>query len=122
MDDEEGIREIVRKILEHLQCEVRVAVHGDEAISLFCKAMDEGMPFDLVIIDLTINVGKGGLETLEGLSDIDPGVKAIVSSGRIDDPVMKDFQKFGFMGIMPKPYRIAEVKELLIKLIPGYQG
>ena len=55
----------------------------------------------------------GGLETLRNLLARDPQTKAIVSSGYADDPVLANFQDFGFSGVITKPYRIAEFSEVL---------
>lgn len=71
---------------------------------MYSKAMDEGSPFDLAIIDLTIPGGMGGKEAMEKLLEIDPDVKAIVSSGYSNDPVMANFAEYGFRDCLPKPY------------------
>ena len=58
----------------------------------------------------------GGEQTIRELLKIDPGIKAIVSSGYFDDPVMSDFQKYGFKGAMPKPYGKSALKKTLEKV------
>jgi DNA-binding NarL/FixJ family response regulator len=55
----------------------------------------------------------GGKEALEQLLKIDPRVKAIVSSGYSDDPVMAEYKKHGFSGIIAKPYKISELSKVL---------
>ena len=57
-----------------------------------------------MILDLNIPGGMGGQEAMRRLLEIDPGAKGYVSSGRTDDPVMMDFQTFGFSGTIEKPY------------------
>ena len=81
MDDEYMVRNMARLILEKLGCKVEVANHGDEAVLLFSRALNENMPFDAVILDLTIKGGVGGEETIKRLSQILPDVRAIVCSG-----------------------------------------
>jgi two-component system cell cycle sensor histidine kinase/response regulator CckA len=71
----------------------------------------------VVILDLTIPGAMGGLRTLQELRKIDPKVKAIVSSGYSDDPVMSDHEKFGFNAIIKKPYEYHELSETVKKLI-----
>jgi DNA-binding NtrC family response regulator len=117
MDDEQGIREILQGILVHLGYEVETAADGHSACSLYHDALQRDRRFDAVIIDLTINAGMGGEDALRELRKIDPSVKAIVSSGHSGSPVMTDPQSYGFAGVMPKPYRINEMNELLDTLL-----
>jgi PAS domain S-box-containing protein len=104
MDDEEAILKISSRILERSGFQVRVSHHGEEAIMLYKDAFEHGTPFDLVILDLTIPGGMGGKETFEHLREIDPTVKAIVSSGYSMDEIMARHEMFGFIGIVTKPY------------------
>ncbi len=117
MDDEEVLREFTSRILSNLGYEVEVATEGEEAIKLFKKAKESGKPFDAVIMDLTIQGGLGGKETISKLHEIDPEVKAIVSSGYSNDPIMTDYRKFGFMAIIKKPYTIDELSRILSDVI-----
>lgn len=47
----------------------------------------------------------------------DPQVRAIVSSGYFNDPVMAEHQKHSFSGVVAKPYRLAELSDVLHKVI-----
>ena len=51
------------------------------------------------------------------LREIDPDIKAIVSSGYSNAPIMSDYKRYGFCDVIPKPYRIKELSELLNKVI-----
>lgn len=117
MDDEPSVRTTVCKMLGHLGYEVEIASNGDEAIALYEKAIKSGTPFDTVIMDLTIRGGMGGQETIQNLLRIDPQVKAIVSSGYFNDPIMSDYRKYGFYGVIPKPYEIEDLSVLLRSVI-----
>ena len=109
MDDEAPIRDLISEILTDIGCFVELAEDGEAAVELFKKATEEKHPFDAVILDLTVSRGMGGKETLEQLKKIDPNVKAIVSSGYSNDPIMASFRKFGFYAVIPKPYEIDEL-------------
>jgi DNA-binding NarL/FixJ family response regulator len=74
-------------------------------------------PFDLVILDLTIKGGMGGQETIRKLQEIDPNVKAVVSSGYSDDPVVSEYHNYGFQGMLNKPYTIQELEKCLNKMV-----
>jgi two-component system cell cycle sensor histidine kinase/response regulator CckA len=117
MDDKSFIRKSAERALNLYGFDVSGAEDGEEALSLYKEAMDEGKPYDVVILDLTIPGAMGGLRTLQELRKIDPKVKAIVSSGYSDDPVMSDHEKFGFNAIIKKPYEYHELSETVKKLI-----
>jgi len=109
MDDEAIVRAVAREMLAHLGYEVVVAREGQEAVCRFQEALENGKPFELVILDLTVAGGMGGEEALRHLREIDPRVKAVVSSGYNESPVMADFESYGFSGVIPKPYRLADL-------------
>ena len=118
MDDENMVREVAGEMLDFLGFEVTFAEDGAEAIEKYKRAIeDSNHSFDAVIMDLTIPGGMGGLECIEKLLEIDPGVKALVSSGYSHDSVMSDFRKYGFKGIVHKPYKIQDLKEILGKIL-----
>ncbi|HZR47523.1 MAG TPA: ATP-binding protein, partial [Candidatus Manganitrophaceae bacterium] len=113
MDDDEAIREVAGEMLRQIGYRVVFAREGREAIALYQTALRSAEPFDAVIMDLTIAGGMGGKETIERLIKIDPQVRAIVSSGYSDDPIMSDFKRFGFSGVAAKPYRLEELSRTL---------
>jgi PAS domain S-box-containing protein len=113
LEDDASVRAVVERMLAKLGYESVLAQEGQEALELYAKARRSREPFDTVILDLTIPGGMGGLEVLQKLLSQDSQTKAIVSSGYADDPVMANFQNFGFRGVITKPYRIAELSEVL---------
>lgn len=117
MDDEEIILEVLGEILRHLGYKPEFARDGNEAVELYKKAKETGHPFSGVIMDLTIPGGIGGKETIKKLIKVEPKVKAIVSSGYSDDPVMADFRRYGFSGVITKPFKINELSGLLQKIL-----
>nr|MBC8394125.1 response regulator [Deltaproteobacteria bacterium] len=116
MDDEEMMRNLANQVLSRFGYDVEVAKDGAEAIELYKKAMDSGRQFEVVILDLTVKYGIGGKDAIKNLSAIDPQVKAIVSSGYFNDPVMTDFRRYGFIGALPKPYTMKDLKDALDKV------
>jgi len=122
MDDEEIIREVTGEMLAHLGYEVDYAADGSKAIEMYTKAKSEGHPFDAVIIDLTIPGGMGGKETIQKLTEIEPGIRALVSSGYSHGPIMAEYRKFGFCGVVAKPYRVEDLARSVHEAInPGGQ-
>ncbi|BBO88356.1 ATP-binding protein [Desulfosarcina ovata] len=119
MDDEAMIRELAGNLLQHLGYTVDFAEEGQMAIKKYQAAMDASKPYDAVILDLTIKGGMGGEETIGRLKAIDPSVKAIVSSGYSDNPVVARYQDYGFCDVVAKPYEIIEFSQKLYRLVTG---
>jgi len=117
MDDEEMIRHLAGELLNYLGYEVSFTKEGGKAVEIYKEAMQSGEPFDAVILDLTIRGGIGGKEAIRKLMEIDPHVKGIVSSGYSDDSVMTDFEKYGFKGVVAKPYSVHEVSRVLDEVL-----
>ncbi len=119
MDDEEDIRGLIGEVLTHFGHVVEFAGDGAETIELYKGAMESGQPFDAVIMDLTIPGGMGGKEAIKELLKIDPDVRAIVSSGYSNDPIMADFKRHGFRGVVAKPYEVRELVKTLNRVLAG---
>jgi PAS domain S-box-containing protein len=122
MDDEEIVRKVAIEILEMMGYEAVGVGDGIEAIAAYSRALQDGKPFSAVIMDLTIPGGMGGKEAVLKLLELDPGARVIVSSGYSNDPVMADFGSFGFCGVIAKPYRIGDLREMLVRVLPTEAG
>jgi CheY-like chemotaxis protein len=123
MDDEEMVQEIIGQMLGYLGYKAMFAGDGEEAVELFTRAQESGEAFDAVILDLTVPGGQGGKAAMKKLRQIDPQVKGIVSSGYSEDRIMAEFARYGFSGVIAKPYRISELSKVLNKVLsPGKRG
>jgi CheY-like chemotaxis protein len=122
MDDDVVVRDTVFEMLSHIGYDTVYVADGKEAIEVYQKAKQAGVGFDSVIMDLTIPGGMGGKETISRLLEIDPMVKAIVSSGYSNDPIMTEFRKYGFQGVITKPYRIREMSEVIHGVLTRESG
>ncbi|MCB9494052.1 MAG: cache domain-containing protein [Desulfobacteraceae bacterium] len=117
MDDEEVILNIAKEMLVLSGYEVDTSKDGDEALLKYREEFDKGIPFDLVVMDLTIPGGKGGIDTLKEILEINPGANAVVSSGYSGDEVMSNFKNYGFKGVVTKPYTMKKLFEEIEKVL-----
>ena len=119
MDDEEILRNFAGRMLEKAGYQVSVATDGVEAVELFEKAKELGKPFDVVVLDLTVPGGAGGKETILRLLEIEPSIRAIVSSGYSNDPIMANYWQYGFKAVVEKPYSINELTRAIEDVVSG---
>ena len=119
MDDEAIIRDVAGQILNFLGYEAGFAEDGATALEEYARARDEQRPYSVVIMDLTIPGGIGGKEAVKTLLDTDPNAKVVVSSGYSTDPIMANYRKYGFKGMITKPYDVGRMSEVLSSLIPA---
>ena len=117
MDDEIDILESLSELLQSFGYKVDTAEDGAEAIEKYSNAQKTDSPFDLVILDLTVPGGMGGKETIERLREIDPDVKAIVSSGYSNDTIMANYGEYGFCAVIAKPYKIDKLNKIIAENI-----
>lgn len=117
MDDDEMIRTLAIQLAQVLGHEIETAVEGAEAVEKFIQAQQAGRPFDLVLLDLTVKGGMGGEAAIKKIRKVNPDVKAVVSSGYADNPVVADFQAYGFSAALNKPYEIDELEVCLNSLL-----
>ena len=117
MDDEEILQELVSAMLSYLGYEVVCASDGVEAIEHYQRARAAERPFSIVMVDLTVPGGMGGFETVQRLRALDPDMKAVVSSGYSNDPILANYKQHGFSGVIAKPYQMAELDKVLQEVI-----
>jgi len=119
MDDMEAISKTAARILNHMGYDCATAREGAEAVDMYRQAQAADRPFKVVMLDLTVPGGMGGVEALSELLKIDPEVRALVSSGYSNDPVMAHYDDYGFYGVVPKPYTRDNLAEVFNQLPLG---
>ncbi|MES2642865.1 MAG: PAS domain S-box protein [Myxococcota bacterium] len=117
MDDDPAVRSTIADLLGALGYHVALTADGTEAVEAWRRALDSAAPFHCALLDLTVPGGMGGLRTLRALRAVDPAVRAIVSSGYSEDPVMANFVRHGFVDVLRKPYTMREVSAVLARVV-----
>ncbi len=121
MDDDPIVRGLLREILTELGHQPSFAADGEEAIACYTEASKNQEPVDVIIMDLTVTKGMGGKECAAHILAIDPAAKIIVSSGYSRDPIMENYEQYGFCGAVPKPYRVDEMRQAIEKAVNSNQ-
>ncbi len=117
MDDDDGVLAIAEKFITYLGYDFQLARDGAEAVTMYAAARESGNPYNAVILDLTVPGGMSGKDCVARLRELDPGVRAILSSGYINDPVVINFHDYGFRDVITKPYRIDELGRILNRVL-----
>ncbi|MFI5295614.1 MAG: response regulator, partial [Thermodesulfovibrionales bacterium] len=117
MDDEDIVRNIAGVMIRSLGHEVELVENGKDAIDKYRESMRSGRQFDIVIMDLTIRGGMGGEEAIKVLLEIDPDIKAIVSSGYTESSAISEYGALGFKACLTKPYDIVSLNGTLNSLL-----
>lgn len=113
MDDQKAVLDIASKILTRWNCEVVEAREGSEAVRLYKSAREEGTPFDVVVMDVTVPGGMGGIEAATLIWDFDRGAKIIISSGYAEGEYLSEYEKYGFSARLRKPYTGQQLREVI---------
>ena len=117
LDDESVVRNMFGQFLFRFGFEVVLTTSGEEAVEKFREAKEQGHLFSLVILDLTIRGGMGGKDALREIQKLDPRVKAVVTSGYSNDPVMAQYKEYGFKGRLTKPFSFEELNVVIREVL-----
>jgi CheY-like chemotaxis protein len=117
MDDEAPFLEIMERTLRKIGYDVELAADGKCAITLFEKARQEGRPFDVVLLDLTVRGGMGGSETIKRLREQDATVRAVLMTGYGNEPTFRDFALHGFKAAIAKPFSTGVLRATLDEIL-----
>jgi two-component system, cell cycle sensor histidine kinase and response regulator CckA len=116
MDDEPLVLDMAGAAVRRLGYAATLCRSGAEAIVQYQIGLDSDRRFDAVVLDLTVPGGAGGPETLARLRQIDPEVRAALSSGYTDHPSVANWASAGFAAFIAKPYSLKSFEELLATL------
>lgn len=117
VDDEDQIRRVAVWILKRCGYTVYESNSGEAAVKTYQSMARAGRPLDLVLMDLTLKGGMGGLETAREIWKFDQAAKVIVSSGSVAEEVQLGFLDQGFFAILPKPYEATELSDAVFAAV-----
>lgn len=115
IEDDELVRKTLIEMLSLCGFSVITANTGREGINLFKFAIKNNENIEFVLLDLVLP-DMNGTSIMEELRAINPSVKVVISTGLADDIAIKNWEKFGFKGILLKPYALKDLKEVLERI------
>lgn len=113
MDDNELVRSALEAMLQSLGHDVVATNDGEACVDAYSASMEKGEEFDLVILDLTVPGGQGGVWAFGHIRELNPKAKAIVASGYGTDSAISEPCAYGFKGRLQKPFEIDELQEAI---------
>jgi len=114
-EDEDGVRELLRKTLTEYGYTVLTARHGRDALLL---ATEQGDRFDLLVTDIVMPE-MSGRELAETLLDRRPDLKVLYMSGYTDDEVLQRGVRGGEVGLLRKPFATEELARRVRTALDG---
>jgi len=108
VDDEPGMLRYIRTLLEVDDYKVETATTGEEAV----ERVQKGLRPDLVLLDLLMP-GIDGLQTLEQLRHLQPGVKVVILSCVGDTRKVVQAMRLGAYDYLTKPFQKAELDTVI---------
>ncbi len=97
VDDEAGVRNAVKQVLEYEGFEVRTAASGGEALSLYPELRPQ-----VVFLDVKM-AGMDGIDTLGRLRELDPGAVVVMISGHATVATAVEATRRGAFDFLEKP-------------------
>ncbi len=113
MDDEETIQLLLRDSLTMMGFEVVVTVEGKGAVRAYEQSLQNDVAFDVVLMDLVVKEGMGGLEACGEILKQDPQARLVATSGDSLDPVMMNPTQYGFAGQVAKPFNLRNLSSFI---------
>jgi two-component system, NtrC family, response regulator AtoC len=117
VDDEPGMLRYIRTLLEVDDYKVETATTGEEALA----RVQKGLHPDLVLLDLLMP-GIDGLQTLEQLRQIKPGLKVVMLSCVNDTRKVVQAMRLGAHNYLTKPFQKAELDAVIDQCIGDAKG
>jgi len=121
VDDDQHIRKCLHTMLTKLGYEVSSVRNCFDAVTSFQEMQASDTPFRVVFIDLHLPEKLAGAGLCKQLRQSDQNVQIILSSGDTHNPVMVHYKRYGFDGVLHKPFNMHRIVEALAGLNPSLE-
>jgi len=113
VDDEQSICLLLRDVLARFGHQVSTCQDGESALQVASERR-----LDLVFLDIRMP-GMSGLHALKKLREVQPEAKFVMITGFAKDEIIEEALRSGASACLCKPFRLAQVVELLEQLQIG---
>ena len=116
LEDEEEVRELLAEVLRERGYEVETFEDGDSAFQAYKSAYEEGRPFEVLLLDLTVPQGKGGVYLIERLKEeelLPEGVKIFLMTGYTPKEVSERARHVRYDAVLYKPFPLEKLFEVI---------
>jgi CheY-like chemotaxis protein len=104
---------VARELLEVMGYRVLTATDGKEAVEVYKKNRDET---DIVLLDM-IMPNMGGSEAYDRMKEINPDIRALLSSGFSIDGEASEILERGCDGFIQKPFSMKELSGKIMDIL-----
>ena len=115
VDDEEVLREMTRNILESFGYDILMAGNGKEALDTIAE---DPSAINLILLDM-IMPGLTCKETIEGIQNLIPPMKILLTSGFSEDERIRELMDMGVAEFIRKPYTLQKLTETVERVYKG---
>ena len=116
VEDEEGVRSVLKEIVENLDCKVLEAKNVKEAMAHL-----EKWSVDLMLLDLHLG-GANGIDLLRVLHRRNWRVPTVVVSAYISAETAKELVDLGVLGMVSKPFKMDRIVSEIQRILPKQSG
>lgn len=116
-EDEDDIRELIERVLTREGHQVVTVTDGTAAVE-----MHQDQAFDLIVSDLNMP-RLTGIQVAEKVRANQPGaVPFLLVTASATEEDLLEARRLGISGFMPKPFRLAELRDQVSALLPNPHG
>ena len=98
VDDEEEICDFLAAVLEEMNCEVQVAISGEEAL----RKVESWEP-SIAVVDLRLSTRATGLDVIRTLREKFPKAAVLAMTGYVDVALRQQAESLGVQSFLEKP-------------------
>jgi PAS domain S-box-containing protein len=118
IDDDPVQIDLLNHVLTKLGHKVKSVTSGEAGLKMI-QAMEESEYPDLIIVDLIMHPGMGGMETIKHIRDIKPSVKTVIISGHPELKTSQATLRIKPDAFVPKPFTLPVIAEVVHGVLAG---